>query len=342
MRLIRPLGSTILLFLALAPRLYSQSNPNPDAPRPLVLTEAIPTPGVQGRFDHFGFDGGNRLFVSALGNNSVEVIDISARVRDRSLTGIPRPQGALYAPDAKKLFVASSQGVLRIFDGTNYNLLKEIDFHGDVDNLRYDASTHRVYVGYGEEETGAIGAVDALTNERLPEEYKLGAHPESFQLESIGPNIYVNLPDLKQIAVINRKTGAISRWPMRLEHNFPMALDEADHRLFVVTHEPARLAVFDTATGRSIEELPCVQDADDIYYDPARKRIYISGGEGFISVFQQADPDHYSLLAKVPSTLGARTAGYFGKGHKGFDRYFLGVPARADHGAEIWLYTVQD
>ncbi len=331
-----------LLFLGATQTLFAQSTPVPDAPRPLVLTEAIPLPGVQGRFDHFGFDGGNRLFVSALGNNSVEVIDISARVRDRSLTGIPRPQGVVYAPDAKKLFVASTAGVLRIFDGTNFSLLKEIDFHGDVDNPRYDLSTHRVYVGFGEDETGAIGMVDALTNERLPEEYKLGAHPESFQLESQGANIYVNLPDLKQIAVINRKSGAITRWAMTLEHNFPMALDEANHRLFVVTHEPARLAVFGTTSGRTVAELPSVQDADDVYYDATRKRIYISGGEGFIYVFQQADPDHYTLLAKVSSTLGARTSGYFGKGHKGFDRYFVGVPARADHGAEIWLYTVQD
>jgi DNA-binding beta-propeller fold protein YncE len=331
-----------LSILAAPHPLRAQAAPAPDQPHPLVLTEAIATPGLVGRFDHFGFDGKNRLFVAALGNNSVEVIDISARVRERSLTGIPHPQGVAYAPDAKKLFVASSAGSLRIFDGTSYALLKEIDFHGDVDNLRYDPATHRVYVGFGEDETGAIGMVDALTNERLPEEYKLGAHPESFQLESEGPNIYVNLPDLKQIAIINRKTGAIARWPMTLEHNFPMALDEADHRLFVSTHEPARLAVFDTTSGRTVAEIPSVQDADDVYYDAARKRIYICGGEGFIMVFQQADPDHYSLLAKVPSTLGARTAGYFGKGHKGFDRYFLGVPPRADRGAEIWIYTVQD
>jgi hypothetical protein len=338
------LSTSLLLFsvLSIAPQLLAQAPSVPEPPRPLVLTEAIPTPGVQGRFDHFGFDGKNQLFVAALGNNSVEVIDISARVRAHSISGIPNPQGVAYAPDAKKLFVASSKGVLRIYDGTNFELLKEIDFHGDVDNLRYDPATHRVYVGFGEDETGAIGTVDALSNERLPEEYKLGAHPESFQLESAGPNIYVNLPDLKQIAVINRKTGAITRWPMTLEHNFPMALDEAGHRLFVATHEPARLAVFDTNSGRTVAEIPCVQDADDVYYDSNRKRIYVPGGEGYISVFQQSDPEHYVLLAKVASTLGARTAGYFGKGRKGFDRFFLGVPARADHGAEVWIYTVQD
>lgn len=149
-------------------------------------------------------------------------------------------------------------------------------------------------------------------------------------------------PALKQIAVINRTTGGITRWPMTLQHNFPMALDETDHRLFVATHEPARMAVLDTHSGRTIAELPCVQDADEVYYDAGRKRIYVPGGEGYISVFQQTDPDHYQLLANVPSTLGARTAGYFGKGRKGFDRFFLGVPARADHGAEIWIYTVQD
>jgi DNA-binding beta-propeller fold protein YncE len=338
----RSLSCFALLALAVSPLLRAQGGSTTEAPRPLVLTEAIATPGVEGRFDHFGFDGKNQLFVAALGNNTVEVIDISARLRSHTIRDIPNPQGVAYAPDAKKLFVASSKGKLRIYAGDNFALVKEIDFYGDVDNLRYDAATRRVYVGFGEEETGAIGVVDARTNERLPEEYKLGAHPESFQLESAGPNIYVNLPDLKQIAVINRKTGAITRWPMTLEHNFPMALDEADHRLFVVTHEPARLAIFDTNNGHTVAEFPCVQDADDVYYDSGRKRIYVPGGEGYISVFEQSDADHYQLLAKVPSTLGARTAGYFGKGHKGFDRFFLGVPPRADHGAEIWIYTVQN
>ena len=295
MNLFRSSFGCALLFFSISPLLRAQGTASPEPPRPLVLTEAIATPGVQGRFDHFGFDGKNQLFVAALGNNTVEVIDISARVRSHTITGIPNPQGVAYAPEAKKLFVGSSKGKLRIYAGENFDLVKEIDFHGDVDNLRYDVATHRVYVGFGEDETGAIGIVDATTNERLPEEYKLGAHPESFQLETAGPNIYVNLPDLKQIAVINRKTGAIARWPMTLEHNFPMALDEADHRLFVATHEPARLAVFDTNTGRTIAEFACVQDADDVYYDSGRKRIYVPGGEGYISVFQQTDADHYQL-----------------------------------------------
>src|SRR5437879_11582028 len=137
---------------------------------------------------------------------TVEVIDISARTVVHTITGIPNPQGVVFSTDANKLFAGSSKGKLYIYDGTSFDLIKEIDFHSDVDNVRYDAANKRVYVGYGEDETGAIGTVDATTNERLDEEYKLGAHPESFQLETSGPNIYANLPDLKQIAAIDRIT----------------------------------------------------------------------------------------------------------------------------------------
>jgi DNA-binding beta-propeller fold protein YncE len=176
----------------------------------------------------------------------------------------------------------------------------------------------------------------------LPEEYKVGAHPESFQVEQSGPNIYVNVPDLKQIVAVNRKSGAITRWPVPMAANFPMALDEPDHRVFVATRSPARMAVFDTATGKLVTALPCVQDSDDIYYDSARKRIYASGGEGFISVFKQVDANQYELVAKIPSAVGARTSAYSGKvGKKGFDRLYVAVPARAERGAEVLIYTVQ-
>ena len=331
--------AALVLFFACAVQGHPQKSVSPPS-RPLVLTEAISLEGVKGRFDHFG-SAANRLFVSALGNNTVEVIDISARTVVHTITGIPNPLDVVFSPETNKLFAGSSRGKLYIYDGTSFDLLKEIDFHSDVDNLRYDAANKRVYVGYGEDETGAIGAVDA-TNERLEEEYKLGAHPESFQLEASGPNICANLPDLKQIAAIDRITHTISRWPITLQMNFPMALNEADRRLFVGTRAPARLAVFDTSSGHRGAALPCVLDTDDLYYDAARKRIYVAGGEGFISVFQQKDADHYQLLAKVPSALGARTAGYFGKGRKAADRFFLAVPARAGRGAEVWIYKVQD
>src|SRR3974390_213319 len=341
MRLTRAVLLLGLFFGLLMTSAVGQEGGSPSAVRPMVLTEAIPLEGVKGRFDHCGTSG-KLLFVSALGNNTVEVIGISARTLDHTITGVPNPQGVVYAPEVNKLFVGSAKGKLYIYDGDTFALLTSIDFHGDVDNLRYDGAAKRVYVGYGDEEAAAIGAVDGVTNKRLDQEYKLGANPESFQLEKSGPNIYVNLPDLKQIAVINRTTKAIARWPLTLDHNFPMALDEEGHRLYVGTHQPARLAVFDTSTGKMVASLESVQDADDLYYDASRKRIYMAGGEGFVYVFQNKGEDKYELLSKIPTALGARTAGYFGKGKKNFDRFFLAVPARADHGAEIWIYTVQD
>ena len=344
MHLRKVFGRLVLaLIAAFAMPVGAQQNSSSENAAPLVLTGAIPLPNVRGRIDHFGLDPvHNRLFVSTLGNNSEEVIGIGAQTVVHTISGVPTPQGVAYSPETNKLFVGSDEGKLYVYDGTTFDLITSIDFGDDVDNLRCDSAEKRLYVGYGDEKTGAIGIVDAVSNKRLGDEFKLGAHPESFQLEASGPNIYVNLPDLKQIAVINRRTHSITRWPMSFESNFPMALDEPDHRLMVATRTPPKMAVFDTGSGDLVAALPTVQDSDDLYYDATRKRVYVPGGEGYISVFQQDDADHYKLLARVQTAIGARTAGYFGKGRKGFDRFYLAVPARADHSAEVWIYTVQD
>jgi hypothetical protein len=164
--------------------------------------------------------------------------------------------------------------------------------------------------------------VDATTNKRLAREFKLGAHPESFQMETSGPNSYVNVPDLKQIVVINRNTGNISHWPVAFDNNFPMALDEGGHRLFLATRAPARLAVFDTISGHMVTALPCVQNSDDLYFDAARKRIYVAGGEGYVNVFQQKDGELYNPAARgflrrwTPARLG--TSAREGRGSRSF------------------------
>jgi DNA-binding beta-propeller fold protein YncE len=321
----------------------AKESSGPLAQRPLVLSGAIPMDGVKGRIDHFA-SGNGRVFVSALGNNTVEVLNLFGQVVEHTITDVPSPQGVAFSPEANKLFVASAQGKLYIYDGDSFNLITTLAFDGGADNLRYDAATRRVYVACGDDEkNAAIATVDAMTNQRLDEEYKLGGEPESFQLESSGPNIYVNIPGLKQIAVINRETKTITRWPLTgLRKNFPMALDEADHRLFVGIREPARLAVFDTASGRMTAALPSAEDPDDLYYDAEHKRVYVPGGEGFIYVFQMKDPDHYRLLTKIPTALGARTAGYFGRQKKGTHRFFLAVPARGGQSAEVRIYTIQE
>jgi DNA-binding beta-propeller fold protein YncE len=347
MRNLCGIGLLVALAITLTACQSKQTSSAPAAPGAestpaMVLTGSVPLEGVKGRFDHFA-SGKGKVFVSGLGNNTVEVIDVFGGTLVHTITGVPGPQGLAFSPEANKLFVASEKGKLYIYDGDSFKLITTLNFDGGADNLRYDAANKRVYVACGDDEkNSAIAAVDAMTNKRLDEIYKLGAEPESFQLEKSGPNIYVNLPEPKQIAVINRNTKEISRWPLTVGQNFPMALDEADHRLFVASREPATLSVFDTSTGHLIASLPSVQDSDDLYYSAERKRIYMPGGEGFIYVFQQNDPDHYSLLGRVPTVLGGRTAGYFGRQGKGFDRFYLAVPASSSASAEVRIYTLQD
>src|SRR6266576_3094656 len=309
---------------------------------PLILTATVPLEGVKGRFDHFA-SGKGRVFVSGLGNNSVEVIDLFKGTRVHQITGVPNPQGVTFSPEANKLFVASEKGKVYIYDGDSYKLLSTLDFDGGADNLRYEAATKRVYVGCGDNENNAsIAAIDATTNKRLDEVYKVGGEPESFQLEKNGPNIYVNVPDLKQIVVINRTTKELTRWPLTVGQNFPMSLDETDHRVIVGTREPATLTVLDTTTGKVVASVPTVQDTDDLYYSPEHKRVYVPGRAGEIWVYQQTDPDHYNVISKIPTVVGAGTAGYFGRQGKGFDRFYLAVSASASTSAEVRIYTMQD
>lgn len=309
---------------------------------PIILTASVPLEGVKGRFDHFA-SGKGRVFVSGLGNNSVEVIDLFQGTRSHEITGVPNPQGVAFSPEANKLFVASEKGKVYIYDGDSYKLQTTLNFDGGADNLRYDAATKRVYVGCGDDEkNSAIAVIDAMSGKRTDEVYKLGGEPESFQLEKSGPNIYVNVPGLKQIVAINRTTKELTRWPVTNLQNFPMALDEANHRIIVGTREPATISVFDSGTGKMVASQPTVQDTDDLYYSAEKKRVFVPGREGSVWVYQQNDPDHYTLLAKIPTALGAGTAGYFGRQGKGFDRFYLAVPQSSSGSAEVRIYTVQD
>jgi DNA-binding beta-propeller fold protein YncE len=316
--------------------------PAAEVPPPMILTASVPLEGVKGRFDHFA-SGKGRVFVSGLGNNSVEIIDLFQGTRAHEITGVPNPQGVAFSPEANKLFVASEKGKVYVYDGDSYKLLNTLDFDGGADNLRYDAATKRVYVGCGDDEkNSAIAAIDAMTGKRTDEVYKLGGEPESFQLEKSGPNIYVNVPDLKQIVAINRATKELTRWTVTNLQNFPMALDEADHRIIVGTREPATVSVFDTTSGKMVASVPTVQDTDDLYYSAEKKRLFVPGREGAIWVYQQNDPDHFSLITKVPTVVGAGTAGYFGRQGKGFDRFYLAVSATANSNAEVRIYTLND
>ncbi len=304
---------------------------------PLRLVRAIPLPNVEGRIDHLTVDlKGQRLFIAALGNNTVEVVDLRAGERSQTIRGFHEPQGVSFIPEFNKLFVANGKsGVCDVFDGSSLKQVKNINFSGDADNVRYDPAAGRVYVGYND---GALGIIDAASGDRVGE-ITLKGHPESFQLEKSGPRIFVNIPTANEIAVVDRKKGVvITAWPTGdFKANYPMALDDTHHRLFVGFRKPARLLVFDTDSGKVVANLDSPGDADDIFYDSKARRIYVAGGEGSIGVFQQKDADHYESMAKIPTAAGARTALFAPE----LNRFYLAVPHRGNHRAEIQVYEAR-
>src|SRR6202030_4452342 len=221
------------------------------------------------------------------GDDSVQVLEVQRGRRVHSIRAeLSKPQMIPYLPDSNRIVVSNEgDGSCKIFNADTYKLIDTVKFPDDADQLRYDPAAKRVYVGYGD---GAIGMFDATTNKRIEGEFELGAHPESFQLEEKGPRIFVNLASISQIAVIDRNTRKIEKW--KLEEagtNFPMALDEDHHRLFVAASPPARLLVLNTDTGKVLASLPGASDTDDMAYDATRKRIYVPSGEGFIFVYPQ-------------------------------------------------------
>jgi DNA-binding beta-propeller fold protein YncE len=308
---------------------------------PLQLEEQIPVPGVAGRLDHFTSDAKRRrLFVSALGNNTLEVIDVFAGRVIHSIKGLAQPQGPLYVPSVDKLYVANAEdGKVRVYDGATYTLRKTIDFGKDPDNMRYDEVSKTVFVGFGEDD-GGIAMIDPKTDERVGQVYKTEGHPESFQVETFGGHIFVNVPDAGNVVEsIDRKSGTATKWPLKgLRANYAMALNEEDHRLFTITRKTPMMVVLNTETGNEVTRLRAAGECDDVFFDASRKRIYVIGAEGFISVFQQNDPDHYELIANVPSGIGIRTGYFFTRR----DRFYVGVPAKGSEPAQVWTYEAED
>lgn len=314
----------------------AESSPTQSArTEPLRLLQRIPLPKVEGRIDHMAIDlTGQRLFVTALGNNSLEVVDLKKGVRSQSVPGFHEPQGVGYLPGANTIVVASGgDGTVTFLDGSSLKPLKTIRLNSDADNVRYDATHRRVYVGYG---AGALGVLDDK-GARLAD-VPLDGHPESFQLDMAAGKIFVNIPTRREIAVIDMNTSSVSTtWPVSVASaNYPMALDEVHHRLFVVTRKPPRLLVYDTETEKLISNLETDSDCDDVFYDSARRRLYASFGEGTVVVYEQVDADHYKVTARISTAAGARTSFFSPE----LRRLYVAVPHRTNPTAEILVYDV--
>ncbi len=304
---------------------------------PLRLAQTLPLPGVEGRIDHLAIDvKGKRLFVCALGNNSLEVIDLQKGERIHAITGLGNPQGVAYVNEASQLYVANENGGrCNIYDGKSFAPLAVVEFKDDADNVRYDPSARRVFVGYGE---GGIGVIDTRSG-RSVGAIKLAKHPEAFVLEEKGPRMFVNVPSTHEVVVIDRaQAKVIAAWKTAgASANFPMALDESNHRLFLGCRLPATILVLNTDSGSAVATLPISGDPDDLFYDEKNHRLYAICGAGIINVIDQLGRDSYQMAATIKTASGARTGLFVAE----LSSLFVAVPHRGAQTAEIRRYTVQ-
>ncbi|HEX5400537.1 MAG TPA: YncE family protein [Verrucomicrobiae bacterium] len=304
----------------------------------LQLVRTIPLPNVEGRIDHMAVDAaGQRLFVAALGNNTVEVVDLKAGKKTQSFFGFTEPQGIVYVPEFNKLFVANgADGSVRVLDDHSFKTIGTVQLGDDADNARYDEKAKVVYVGYGD---GALAAIDAKTGTKVAD-IKLAAHPESFRLETGGSRIFVNVPGADQIDVVDRqKDSVIQTWPLKgAKANFPMILDETDHRLFVGCRSPAKVLIYDTSgSNHLVASVPISRDVDDLFYDARNKLLYASCGAGNLEVIKQLAANNYKKLELIPTAPGARTSLFI----PALKMFCLAVPHRGIQNAELWIYRLK-
>jgi len=306
-------------------------------PTALQKIQTIPLSNVNGRIDHMDIDiAGGRLFIAEFGNNSVDVIDLAKGKMIHSITGLDEPQGVVFVPESKKIYVSNAgDGTVKIFNSDSYGLVKTINLSSDADNMRYDPGQKLVYVGYG---NGALGLINTITD-NLTDSIKLDGHPESFQIShELQPGIFVNVPGDDSIEVVDGQkldvTTKISNTDAH--YNYAMALDENNHRLFVVYRLPSQLSVIDVDTGKPVTKLNVVGDADDIFYDSKNRQIYVTGGEGYLQVISQDGVNTYHEVAKIPTANGARTSLFV----PGTSRLYLAVPSYFGQEAQIQVYEI--
>src|ERR1700680_2600403 len=333
---------TIILFLLSVPG-HSQSRKDP-----LRLVQTISIPGVEGRFDHLAVDlKGKRLFLAAEANKTVEVFDLSAGKRIHSIGGIGEPHAEWYVPGSNELLVSignETTGAFKILNGDTFETLATVKIEVDADNIAYDPLTKYLYIVNGGKDSGnteysLISVIDTTNRKNIGNIRFGGGGCESMAVEHSGTRLFVNMKSLKQVGIIDRnKRQVISTWPIPgAGVNTPMALDEMHHRLFVGAREPAEVVVFDSDTGKVIAKVPCVGEADDLFYDEAHKRIYVTGDEGFISVIAQTDADHYEPMAKLKTRPGARNSLFVPE----LGRFFVAVPSEGKKEAELLVFQVE-
>jgi DNA-binding beta-propeller fold protein YncE len=318
-----------LAMLAMVTDAFAQ----PAETAPLQLEAKIPLGDVRGRIDHMAIDlKRQRLFVAELGNGTVGVVDLADRKLIRRIPGLKEPQGVGYEPSTDMLYVANAgDGSVRLFEGADYKSAGQIELGSDADNIRLDAAARRVFIGYG---SGALAIIDPATRSKVGD-IPVKAHPEGFQIDPDTSQIFVNVPDARGIAVVDRVSQKqIGKWPTPDQGaNFPMALDHVRRQVLVIFRSPAELGVFSVTGGKLVATIETCGDADDLFIDAKRGRIYVSCGAGFLDVFELRG-EAYRRVARIPTIPGARTSLFVPE----MDRLLVAARATSREPAAIWMF----
>jgi hypothetical protein len=340
---------SFLAALAVAAPMWFTSAPaiaDSDTGKPgLHLLQTVQLPGIDGDFDHFGVDlKGNRLFLAAEEHHTLELFDLQSGKHLRSIPGFDTPHSMLLLLEQNQIYVVDGGdgGAARILNATTYKIEKSIKLTEDADAMAYDSAKHLLYVTNGGKEAhndySLVTVIDTEKGERVNEFRFASQNLEAMSLEKKGPLLYVNVRDKNQIAVFDRAAGkAAAMWQLKLiQHNTPLILLEADHRLLVAGRKPGRFAVIDTDSGKELLALPAADDVDEMSYDPLTKRIYMACGEGSIDVFQQTDADHYEELGRAKTLPGSKTGVLVPQLH----RYFAVSARKGKVPATLFIFEV--
>jgi WD40 repeat protein len=303
-------------------------------PTTLELKSRIPMAEVQGRIDHTSADVmGQRLFVAAFDNKTLEVIDVQAGKQVHTISDLNNPQQTHFDPATNHLFVSSSgDGTVKVFDGTTFALVQTTQLSSDADNMRFDARNKHVVVACcGEKflngqvtrgqglKDGALTILD-LAGKKVGQ-IQTDGHPESLAVEKNGTRVFTNVPDKKEIVVGDLNNyNVLAHWALPGCENYPMAFDEDHHRVFVMCRAAGTVLALNSDTGKEVATIPLTPSAtsDDMFYDASKGRIYVLSsitqrnspqtlGPGLIEVLQQKDPDHYERIETIQSGLASRT-----------------------------------
>lgn len=330
----------LALFVTLAGTAKAQNH------APLKLVETIALPGLRdGDFDHFAPDvEGHRLFLTGEENERVLVLDTNKNKLIHTMEDVKAPHAILFRKDLRKLFVIEGDAsAVRIYDSETYQPISDIRVSVDADSIAYDAATHYLYVVNGGREAhtpySLISVIDTDNSKKLRDIKINTDHVEAIVLEKSGPRMFCNLTGQNAVGVLDRNKSSLdATWPLPPgdKVNVAMTLDESNHRLFVVTRNPGKLIVLNSDSGKVVTSLPAVGMVDDMSYDARQKRLYLAG-DGSLDVFEQKDPDHYALLAKIPGAFRAKTGILVPE----LSRYYLAVPHHENKEAEVRVYEIQ-